>query len=385
MGIGAAQIVATTVVTYLDNGGMWVWGFWLCTAETGSAVVMLSVAVARGCRQYRAAGNPFLRIVQVLVAASRKRSLIPPEDSSLLHEAHGQLSAIPGCRKLRHTNSLSFLDKAAALSATERTNHHQTSPWRLCTVTQVEEVKCLLRVIPVGIASTCIAAISAQINTLFEEQAVAMNTQVATWLVIPPASIHLFSIGGMILTGIVNNAGGARLLGWCLGARKGRVTHIATSLQIQGVAIVVGIIAMVIAALVEAHRLNVAHGGALLSVLWLIPQTFLLGVCTNLVYAGSLDFFYNEVSDGMRTVSSSISLLFLGGGNYLSSIFITLVTDITAQGGHSGWIPSDLNDGHVDYFYWFLASFLTFTFGIYLVYAHFYTYRDTYMRDNPEP
>ena len=252
----------------------------------------------------------------------------------------------------------------------------KSDPWKLCTVTQVEELKCLLRVIPVGIASTCTAAMAAQMNTLFQVQASEMNMQVTQWLTIPAASIHLFSITGSILTGFVYNSGGARLLGWLLNPSKKGFVHQATSLQIQGTSIFVGIVVMVISALVEAYRLRAVEEGYTLSVLWLMPQTFLVGVSTNFVYAGSMDFFYTEVSDGMRTVSSAVSLLFLGGGNYLSSIFVAIVTDITTRDGSAGWIPSDLNSGHVDYFYWFLASFLTLVLGLFLVYSHFYIYRE---------
>ena len=231
-------------------------------------------------------------------------------------------------------------------------------------------------VIPDDITSTCMIAMAAQMNTLFQVQAAAMNMQVTQWLTIPAASIHLFSITGSILTGFVYNAGGSRLLGWFLNLSKKGFVHQPTSLQIQGTSIFVGIVLMVISAIVEAYRLRAAQEGHTLSVLWLMPQTFLVGVAINFIYAGSMDFFYTEVSDGMRTVSSAVSLLFLGAGNYLSSIFVTIVNDITTRDGSAGWIPSDLNSGHVDYFYWFLASFLTLVLGLFLVYSHFYTYRE---------
>lgn len=308
-----------------------------------------------------------------------------------------------------------FLDRAALVSTPRggggdgRSPAAADDPWRLCTVTQVEELKCLLRVIPAGVASTCIAAMAAQMNTLFEVQAAAMNTQVTGWLAIPPASIHLFSIAGSIATGAAYNAGGARLLGRCLGPCSGRrrrqglpqppfspITpsphrrhhqqqyqqhhhhhHQASSLQVQGTSIFLGIVTMAAAAAVEAARLRAAAAGRTLSVLFLVPQTFLVGVCTNLMYAGSLNFFYTEVSDGMRTVSGAVSLLFLGAGNYLSSVLVAAVAEVT------GWIPSDIDDGHVDYFYGLLAAILAAALALFLVYAHFYTYRD--VPESPKP
>eukprot|EP00250_Pteridium_aquilinum_P011019 c19785_g1_i1 orf=191-1921(+) len=363
------QLLAATVVTYMDNAGMWVWGFSVCSAASVTTLAVLA-GMTRRFRQYKTAGDPFLRNMQVLVAACRKRSLTVPKDSSLLHECPHHLSAIPGSHKLPHTGSLSFLDKAAVLGSPEK-----SGPWRLCTVSQVEELKSVLRVIPVGIMITFVAATSAQVSTLFEEQAYEMNREVATWLVVPPASLNIFSFGSAILTGIVISAGESRLpCRWLIGCRKRRHAQKVTSLQLLGLAFISSIMAMVIAALVESLRLYAAQEGALLSVLWLVPQTVFVGIATNLVMAGGLDFFYNEVSDSMRTVGSSILSIFFGAGNYLSSILVALVTAITTQGGGPGWIASNLNEGHLDYFYWLLASCLAFTFGVYLIYTHSYIY-----------
>ena len=67
---------------------------------------------------------------------------------------------------------------------------------------------------------------------------------------------------------------------------------------------------MVISTLVEAYRLWAVQEGHTLSVLWLMPQTFLVGVMTNFTYAGSMYFFYTEVSDEMKMVSGAVSYFF---------------------------------------------------------------------------
>jgi hypothetical protein len=86
----------------------------LCAAEAGLGL-LLTLAVAPWCLQYRPGGNPLLRIAQVLVAAARKQRPPPDRPSNaaagsseeLLYElpGHESLSAIPGCRKLPHTDS----------------------------------------------------------------------------------------------------------------------------------------------------------------------------------------------------------------------------------------------------------------------------------------
>ncbi|KAI5071268.1 hypothetical protein GOP47_0013519 [Adiantum capillus-veneris] len=141
-----SQLLAATVVTYIDNAGMWVWGLGLCVVTSLSSL-MLFAGSLRWIRYRQVSGNPFLRNTQVLVAALRKHRLAVPKDSALLHEYKEDVSAIPGCRKLHHTCTLSFLDKAAVLEVADT-----SSCWRLCTVTQVEELKSFLRVIPAGIS-----------------------------------------------------------------------------------------------------------------------------------------------------------------------------------------------------------------------------------------
>lgn len=363
----AGQIFAFTVITYVDGRELWVLGFWLCTAATAAAFV-LTPCIARKCRVNRAGGNPLVRVGQVLVSAARNRNVSLPKDPLLLHEVQGELSAIPGCRKLLHTASLSCVDKAAVRTEDGK----RAGPWRLCTVTQVEEVKCLIRVMPVGLASSCVGTALAQVSSLFEVQAAATNRKLVGGLIIAPASMQLFYIAGAILTGFLCNTISA-----CQRRSFRHNQGTCTSLQLQGMAMLVGIIAMAVAALVEAHRLHVAHlCGSLISVYWLVPQNFLLGISMNLLSSGGGDFFYKEVSDGMRTMSLSLGLFFIGVGNYLSSIFVLLVTTVTTVGGRSGWIPDDLNDGHLDYFYWLLASFLTLAFGLFLLGSFFYAYRD---------
>jgi peptide/histidine transporter 3/4 len=59
------------------------------------------------------------------------------------------------------------------------------------TVTQVEEVKFILRILPIWIASIIFSAIYTQMLTLFIEQGATMDTRIGN-VHIPPASISLF-------------------------------------------------------------------------------------------------------------------------------------------------------------------------------------------------
>ncbi|MCI06971.1 peptide transporter PTR2-like, partial [Trifolium medium] len=75
----------------------------------------------------------FLHCLLVISAAIFRRKLEVPQDNHLLFEI--------GSSRLQHSDGLRFLDKAAVISDADKETAEATSPWRLCTVTQVEELK----------------------------------------------------------------------------------------------------------------------------------------------------------------------------------------------------------------------------------------------------
>ncbi|GFY98936.1 similar to NITRATE TRANSPORTER 1.8 [Actinidia rufa] len=64
---------------------------------------------------------------------------------------------------------------------------------------------------------------------------------------------------------------------------------------------------------------------------------------------------------------ASISL-----GNYVSSMLVNMVMGITVRGNSPGWIPEDLNDGHMDRFYFLIAALTAADFVIYVYCAMWY-------------
>ncbi|KAK9013907.1 hypothetical protein V6N11_005082 [Hibiscus sabdariffa] len=62
-------------------------------------------------------------------------------------------------------------------------------------------------------------------------------------------------------------------------------------------------------------------------------------------------------------------------GSYLSSLLVTIITSVTAKHGKAGWIPDNLNHGHVDYFFWLLAALSVVNFVVFLGIAKWYTYK----------
>lgn len=104
-----------------------------------------------------------------------------------------------------------------------------------------------------------------------------------------------------------------------------------------------------------------------------VPQYSFVGASEVFTYIGQLEFFYEQSPEGIRGLGSALALTTFGLGNYLSSILVTAVTRITSSGGGSVWIPEkNLNRGHLDYFYWFLAALSTLNLFLYVKCAQWY-------------
>jgi peptide/histidine transporter 3/4 len=168
------------------------------------------------------------------------------------------------------------LDKAATASEAERGSEPGScSPWRLVTVTQVEEVKFILRILPIWFCSIIFSAIYTQMLTLFIVQGATMDTRVGRYNV-PPASISLFDFISVLCW--------APIYEWLLVPLARRYSGHErgfTGLQRMGIGLAIVTIAMVAAASVEIQRLKTAKFHNLLdapdvpvpiSIFWCVNQ-----------------------------------------------------------------------------------------------------------------
>ncbi|MBA0636124.1 hypothetical protein Godav_025702 [Gossypium davidsonii] len=339
-----------------DNAG-WGIGFGIPALFMGLAIGSFFSGTAL-YRFQRPGGSPLTRMCQVLVAAFHKRSLKVPEDSTLLYETGDKHSAIEGSRKLEHSEELKCLDKAAIVTDVETKSGDFSNPWRLCTVTQVEELKILIRMFPIWATGIVFSAVYAQMSTMFVEQGMMMDTKIGSFT-IPPASLSTFDVISVIFWVPIYD----RII-VPIARKFTRKERGFSELQRMGIGLFISVLCMSAAAVVEIRRLQLAKELDLvdkqvavpISILWQIPQYFLLGAAEVCTFIGQLEFFYDQSPDAMRSLCSALSLLTTSLGNYLSSFILTLVTYFTKKGGQIGWISDNLNEGHLDYFFWLLAG-----------------------------
>ncbi|KAJ4973361.1 hypothetical protein NE237_006535 [Protea cynaroides] len=250
------------------------------------------------------------------------------------------------------------LDKAAVVSDLD-VKQGDFNPWRLCTVTQVEELKILIRMFPICATGIVFSAVYTQMFTMFVEQGMVMDTTIGSFT-IPPASLLTFDIISVIVWVPMYDRLLVPLVRKFTGKERG-----FSELQRIGIGLFVSILSMAAAAIVEIKRLEIAKSLDLvdhkvtvvpMSILWQIPQYFLVGAAEVFTFIGQLQLFYDQSPHAMRSLFSALQLLTIALGNYLSSFILTIVTTITTKDGNPGWIPNNLNQGHLDYYFWLLAG-----------------------------
>lgn len=246
--------------------------------------------------------------------------------------------------------------------------------WKVCTVTQVEEVKILTRMMPILLSTIIMNTCLAQLQTFSVQQGIIMNTFIGTFN-IPAASIPVIPLVFMTLLIPVYEFAFIPLIRKITGHPNG-----ITELQRVGVGLVLSAISMVIAGFVEVKRKhNFNDHNHKISLFWLSFHYAIFGIADMFTLVGLLEFFYKEAPQGMRSLSTSFSFLSLSIGFYLSTIFVEIINSVTSKIAKSnkGWLEGrDLNQNHVELFYWFLAILSMINFAIYIICAKWYKYRN---------
>jgi len=259
------------------------------------------------------------------------------------------------------------MDKAATI--TEKDGDDLKNHWRLCTVTQVEEAKCVMRMLPVWLCTIIYSVVFTQMASLFVEQGDVMNNKVGNFH-LPAASMSVFDICSVLLcTGIYRHIV-VPLAGVVTGNPRG-----LTELQRMGIGLVIGMLSMVAAGVTEVARLKHVIPGekaSSLSIFWQVPQYVLVGASEVFMYVGQLEFFNGQAPDGIKSFGSSLCMASMSLGNYMSSLLVYIVMGITERGGNPGWIPNNLNVGHLDRFYFLVAALTALDFVLYVLCARWY-------------
>lgn len=268
------------------------------------------------------------------------------------------------------TEGFQFLNKALI--------NDPAHPILQCTVKEVEEVKRVLKILPIFMSTIMLNCCLAQLSTFSVQQAATMNTKLGS-LKVPPASLPVFPVIFIMILAPLYNQIIIPL------ARKISKSEMGmTHLQRIGTGLILSIVAMAVAAAVEIKRKRVAINLRLLNsteplpitFLWVALQYLFLGSADLFTLAGMMEFFFTEAPSSMRSLATSLSWASLAMGYYFSSVLVSVVNDITSAYGHTPWLyGSNLNHYHLERFYWLMCTLSGLNFLHFLFWANRYKYR----------
>lgn len=157
-----------------------------------------------------------------------------------------------------------------------------------------------------------------------------------------------------------------------------------TMLQRIGIGELSSTLSMVVAAFVKMKRLKIAKEHDLvdipnttvpMSVWWLVPQYLLFGIAEILTLVGLQELFYSQVPNEIRSLGIAIYISVIGVGSILSTFLISTIDKATSGSGHHSWFSNNLNQGHLDYFYWFIAGLSAISLITYMYFARSFIYK----------
>ncbi|KAG9137966.1 hypothetical protein Leryth_022456 [Lithospermum erythrorhizon] len=377
-----AQMIAVTLVVYIQSDISWPIGLAIPTLFMFVATILFFV----GTRIYvivKPEGSPMTSVVQVIVAAVKKRKLVVPEEPWLSLYNYTPEKSINS--KLQYTEQFRCLNKAAIKSPEDELNPDGSPAdrWTLCTLQQVEETKCVVRVLPIWAAAIVfhLAIIHQQQYAVF--QALQSDRHLGnSKFQIPAASYTIFSMLSLSLFVPVYD----RLIVPRLRKLTGKEEGI-TLLQRIGIGVCLGVVSSLVSGFVEERRRTLAltkpliHSkkGAVspMSALFLVPQISIVGLADAFAAIGQVEFYYKQLPENMRSFAGA--LLFCNGAasSYVNSLLIAVVHKTTEGAATGNWLPEDLNKGRLDYFYFLVAALGSLNVCYFLVISKWYRYKGT--------
>ncbi|KAK9713695.1 hypothetical protein RND81_06G045100 [Saponaria officinalis] len=341
LGVSMGSVIGTFVLSYTQDNISWGVGFGIPGVLMVIALLVFVGGTVRYRFQTKSEGpSPFKRIGKVFVTAAR--------NWRTPHPVH------PG-------------DEEEDSQKTQRLSK-----------SEVEEAKAVLRLIPIWLTSLVFAILIAQPPTLFTKQGATLERSITSKVKLPPATLN--GIVGIFIVLFIPIYD--RIIVPFARRSTGKPSGI-TMLQRVGVGLFISTVALAVSALVEIKRRNTASLHGLtnspkatlpMSIWWLIPQCALLGVADAFTMVGLQEFFYDQVPDELRSVGASMYLSIMGVGSLISGALVSIIDKETGKGGKHSWLSTNLNQGHLDYFYWLLTGLSAAALLLFIFAAKSYVY-----------
>ncbi|KAL3637606.1 hypothetical protein CASFOL_018774 [Castilleja foliolosa] len=251
---------------------------------------------------------------------------------------------------------------------------------KMCSVSDVEDAKSILRLAPIWFACLGYSIIYAQPSALFTKQVGTIDRHITATFEIPAASLQQCFIITTIMFGLP-------LYDRVLVPIARSITKIPSGismLQRISFGLFISLVSIVLAALVERRRLFTAREHGLedmpwavipMSLWWFAPQYVLAGIADVFAMVGLQEFFYDQVPSELKSIGMAMYLSILGIGSLFSSFLVSSIQNATKGNGSGGWFSDNLNRAHLYYFYWLLAGISAIGFVVFIFSTRSYLYR----------
>ncbi|CAI8595987.1 unnamed protein product [Vicia faba] len=384
LAIVIGSVFAVFVIGYLMDNVSWAIGLLVLASILAIALVVFLLGMKRYTKE-SPKGSPITSIVRVFVAAFRKWRVKDSRGPDSYwygydHDSFHHSQSPQPIQTLAHTKQYRFLDKAMIIDEHDA-SRKIINPWRLCSMTQVEEVKLVIRLIPIWLSCLMFTVVQSQLGTFFTKQSSTLNRSIGQHFVIPSAALQGF-VGIVILFAVpIYDKVFVPFARKITGHHSG-----ITVLQRIGVGLFLSIFTMIVSALVETKRVSVAKNHNIvdnnhskeiiipMSIWWMLPQYAILGISDAFTIVGLQELFYDQMPDAMRSLGAAAYLSIVGVGSFVSNGIISVVVEITSKVGGK-WLGSDLNKAHLNYFYWVLAMLSALNLCVYLWIAKGFVYK----------
>ena len=378
-------LIAFTGIVYIQDHLGWIVGFGVPAILMFFSAFLFFLASPLYVMK-KPSKSFFTSFLQVLVAAYRKRKF-PLPHADLRYEWYYQ----KGSKLVLPTNKLwyhifdivsistfqfqtfikplliffvitRFLNRACIIRNTGKEIAPNASaasdPWNFCTIEQVEELKALIKVLPLW-STGIMVSINITQSSFPLLQAKSMNRHITSIFEIPAASFGLFSFIALIVWVVLYY----RVIVPLASKIKGKPMWLGAK-QRMGIGVFLSCLAMVVSAIVENIRrgramqegfMNNANKDSEMSSLWLVPQYCLIGLAEAFNAIGQIEFYYAELPKGMSSIAMALFQLGMGFASLTASAIMSTVNKITSSGGKDSWVSKNIDKGHYDNYYWLLA------------------------------
>lgn len=156
-----ALVIALTGVVYIQTNVSWTLGFAIPTICLAVSITIFLLGLHTYiCKEPQ--GSIFPDMAKVIVAACRKRKL--QSQGKAFYDPHLDLE---NRRLVAPTDRFKFFNKAAIIAAPSELNDQgiTKNAWRLCSLQNVEDFKCLLGILPVWVTGIFCFVVMDQQNT----------------------------------------------------------------------------------------------------------------------------------------------------------------------------------------------------------------------------